>query len=416
MFVFCSYNGKKIEINCLFIQVYIYYLRLCIRIINLIKMSAAATATPTPVRQASTCQVCFQPGHCYRNCSHPAIEASHLQGLELHRQFTMSHHDAIRQANMQDWVMNLSRGMMRVLLARYAPPELLHEFESIQAWRAWRDRGSLTEIYIPARLAIQGLANKDELRDMIYNVYSKLADEIIVADIDAMEIMSANDHIAQMRSAFIQLSRNLRRHSNLTGVGVQNYAQDIIHYLQVIIQQQEARSMFQQVPVPLIHEEYLNMPVLHMAHIPMPRPAMVLEEHPGFMPLRVRGAQNQREPMFTIDLRLSVPAAADAEGAVVAVAEDPVQCGICWDELNDERRVITNCNHNYCDGCITSQIDSVRAKYRRSGDICRYLDLNCALCRQNVHTLSHNMSDDAKVSAIKDVLYHASDMQIDVAL
>lgn len=304
--------------------------------------------------------------------------------------------------------MNLSRGMMRVLLARYAPAEILFEFESIQAWRAWRDRGSLTEIYIPARLAIQGLANKDELRDMIYNVYSKLADEIIVADINSMEIMSANDHIAQMRSAFIQLSRNLRRHSNLTGLGVQNYAQDIIHYLQVIIQQQEARSMFQQVPVPLMREEYLNDPLLHMAHIPMPRPEMtILEEHPGFVSLHPRLGLAQRQPTFTIDLRLSAPPAA---------AEDPIQCGICWDELNDECRVITNCNHNYCDGCITSQLDSIRAKYRRTGDICRYLDLNCALCRQNVHTLSHNMSDDAKISAVKDVLYHASDMQIDAAL
>jgi hypothetical protein len=44
------------------------------------------------------------------------------------------------------------------------------------------------------------------------------------------------------------------------------------------------------------------------------------------------------------------------------------------------------------------------------------LELNCALCRQNVHTLSHNMSDDAKIRALKDVLYHASDPQIDVAL
>jgi hypothetical protein len=408
---------KKLKLIVGLFKYNIYY---CAFTINLIKMSVAAAApTAAPARQASSCQVCFQPGHCYRNCSHPAIEASHLQGLELHRQFTMSHHDAIRQANMEAWIMNLSRGMMRVLLARYAPAQLLHEFESIQAWRAWRDRGSLTEIYIPARLAIQGLANKDELRDMIYNVYSKLADEIIVADIDAMEIMSANDHIAQMRSAFIQLSRNLRRHSNLTGLGVQNYAQDIIHYLQVIIQQQEARSMFQQVPVPLIHEEYIDMPLLHMAHIPMPRPAtMVPEEHPGFVSLHPRHgvAQNQRQPTFTIDLRLSAPPVAAADAGAVAAAQDPVQCGICWDELNDESRVITNCNHNYCDGCITSQLDSIRAKYRRSGDICRYLDLNCALCRQNVHTLSHNMSDDAKIRAVKDVLYHASDMQIDVAL
>ena len=381
--------------------------------VNLIKMSA--TPATAPARQPSSCQVCFQPGHCYRTCSDPAIEASHLQGVEMFKQLLMSHNDVYRQANVNMWAMNLSRGMMRVLLARYTPPELLSDFESIQAWRAWRAGARLTDqIYIPARPAIQGVATKNELHCMIDMVYTKLANEIIIADIDSMEIIAANDHVAQMRRAFIQLSRNLRN-ANLTGDGVQNYAQDAIHYLEVIIQQQEARAVFEPVHVPIMREEYLNDPLQPMVHIPMPRPTRVVEEHPDFMPLRVRGGtiprQNQRQPTFTIDLRLSAPV---AEGAVAA--DDAVQCGICWDELNDERRIITNCNHNYCDGCVTSQIDSIRAKYRRSGDICRYLDLNCALCRQNVHTLSHNMSDDAKIRGVKDVLYHGSDPQIDVAL
>ena len=381
--------------------------------VNLIKMSA--TPATAPARQPSSCQVCFQPGHCYRACDDPAIEASHLQGVEMFRQLLMSHNDAVRQAHVSMWAVNLSRGMMRVLLARYTPVELLSDFESIQAWRAWRAGATLTDqVYIPARPAIQGLATKNELHCMIDMVYTKLANEIIIADIDSMEIIAANDHVAQMRRAFIQLSRNLRN-ANLTGDGVQNYAQDAIHYLEVIIQQQEARAVFEPVHVPIMREEYLNDPLQPMVHIPMPRPTRVVEENADFMPLRARGGtiprQNQRQPTFTIDLRLSAPV---AEGAVAA--DDAVQCGICWDELNDERRIITNCNHNYCDGCITSQIDSIRAKYRRSGDICRYLDLNCALCRQNVHTLSHNMSDDAKIRAVKDVLYHGSDPQIDVAL
>jgi hypothetical protein len=392
-------------------------IRVYIRTINLIKMSAPATTDVAPVRQPSSCQVCFQPGHCYRACSDPTIEATHLQGVEMYRQLLMSHNDITRQTNVQSWAMNLTRGMMRVLLARYTMPHLLSEFESIQAWRTWRAQTSLTDrIYIPARLAIQGLANMDELRFMIDISYTALAQEIIVADIDSMEIMAANDHIAQMRSAFILFSRNMR-HANLTGYGVQNYAQDIIHYLETIIEQQETRSMFPHIPVPLMREEYLNDPLPPMVHIPMPRPARVMEEHPDFVSMLPRRGLAQRQPTFTIDLRLSVPPAADAEGATdAAVAEDPVQCGICWDELNDESRIITNCNHNYCDGCVTAQLDSIRAKYRRSGDICRYLDLNCALCRQNVHTLSHNMSDDAKIRGVKDVLYHGSDPQIDVAL
>ena len=387
---------------------------------------SAATATTAPAapatatRQPSSCQVCFQPGHCYRTCSDPTIEASHLQGVEMFKQLLMSHNDVYRQANVNMWAMNLSRGMMRILLARYTPAELLSEFESIQAWRAWRAGARMTDqIFIPARPAIQGVATKNELHCMIDMVYTKLANEIIIADIDSMEIIAANDHVAQMRRAFIQLSRNLRS-ANLTGHGVQNYAQDAIDYLQVIIQQQEARAVFSPVPVPVMLEEYLNDPLPRMVHIPMPRPTRVVEEHPDFMPLRVRGGtiprQNQRQPTFIIDLRLSAPVAAADASAAVPNEQDPVQCGICWDELNDECRIITNCNHNYCDGCITSQIDSIRAKYRRSGDICRYLDLNCALCRQNVHTLSHNMSDDAKIRGVKNVLYHGSDPQIDVAL
>jgi hypothetical protein len=335
----------------------------------------------------------------------------------MFKQLMMSHNDVFRQANVTMWSINLSRGMMRVLLARYTPPELLSDFESIQAWRAWRAGArSSDQIFIPTRPAIQGLASKNELRDMLDVVYTKLANEIIIADIDSMEIIAANDHVAQMRRAFIQLSRNLRN-SNLTGHGVQNYAQDAIDYLQVIIHQQDARAVFDPVPVPVMREEYLNYPLQPMVHIPMPRPTRVVEENADFMPLRARGGtiprQNQRQPTFTIDLRLSVPVAAAADATA---EQEPIQCGICWDELNDERRIITNCNHNYCDGCITSQLDAVRAKYRRSGDICRYLDLSCALCRQNVHTLSHNMSDDAKVRAVKDVLYHMSDPQIDVAL
>jgi hypothetical protein len=336
----------------------------------------------------------------------------------MFRQLLMSHNDAFRQANVTMWAINLSRGMMRVLLARYTPPELLSEFESIQAWRAWRAGARSTDqIFIPTRPAIQGLASKNELRDMLDVVYTKLANEVIIADIDSMEIIAANDHVAQMRRAFIQLSRNLRN-SNLTGHGVQNYAQDAIDYLQVIIHQQDARAVFTPVPVPVMREEYLNYPLQPMVHIPMPRPTRVVEENADFMPLRARGGtiprQNQRQPTFTIDLRLSAPA--DDASAADDGDAGAAQCGICWDELNDECRIITNCNHNYCDGCITSHLDSIRAKYRRSGDICRYLDLNCALCRQNVHTLSHNMSDDAKIRGVKNVLYHASDPQIDVAL
>jgi len=335
----------------------------------------------------------------------------------MYKQLLMSHNDITRQTNVHAWSMNLTRGMMRVLLTRYAMPQVLSEFESLQAWRTWRAGARLSDqIFIPARHAIQGLASLDELRLMIDIAYTALAQEIIVADIDSMEIMAANDHVAQMRSAFIILSRNLRN-ANLTAHGVQNYAQDIIDYLQVIIHQQEARSMFSPVSVPVMREEYLNYPLQPMVHIPMPRPTRVVQEHPGFVSLHPRRGVAQRQPTFTIDLRLSVPdVATDAAADVVEAVADPVQCGICWDELNDETRIITNCNHNYCDGCVTAQLDSIRAKYRRSGDICRYLDLNCALCRQNVHTLSHNMSDDAKVRAVKDVLYHASDAQIDVAL
>jgi len=366
------------------------------------------------VRQ-STCQACFQPGHCYRNCAHPSITALHEQGTELYKRFMMAPTNFLHQSNMQIWTTTLSRGMMRVLLTRYALPQNLSPFESIQEWRTWWSQRSYSDsLVIPSRHAIQGAATKEELRSMIEVVYSSLVKEIIMTEIDSVEIMSVNDHIAQMRAAFVRFNRNLRN-ANLSGEGLENYAQDMIRYLQNIIYQQRMRAIFPPLPIPDLQEAYLIPPLEPIAYVPMPRPAELLfmgpvAQHEGddmmhdeYMPFRTR--EPIRQPTFTIDLRLSPPASFEA--AAAAHAEEPIQCGICWDEINDERRVITNCNHNFCDGCITSQLDTIRAKHRRSGDVCRYLDLTCALCRQNVHTLSHNITDNAKILSMKNVLYCA---------
>lgn len=369
---------------------------------------------------ASTCQVCFHPGHCYRNCAHPTIEALHVQGIEIYKRFMLAHNNQVHYNNMHHWTAQLSRGMMRALITRYALPQVLFQFDSIHAWRTWRTARAYSDsIYIPARPAIQGAATLEELRCMTEVVYTALAKEVILVDVDSAETMAASDHVEQMRAAFSAFRSDLSRNPNVSGQGLQNYAQDIIRYLETIVQQQEAVRLVPRIPVPMLQAAYLSPPTLPLVYIPMPRPVVVVdvaeeeEEDDGmfvgdFVPLR----NTRREPTFTIDLRLSPPpvvadAAADPDAdAGAEEEEEPIQCGICWDEVDDERRVVTNCNHNYCDGCITSQLDSIRVKHRRSGDVCRYLDLSCALCRQNVHTLSHNIADNAKIHAVKSVLYH----------
>lgn len=357
----------------------------------------------------STCQVCFHPGHCYRNCAHPTIEALHVQGIEIYKRFMLAHNNQVHYNNMHHWTAQLSRGMMRALITRYALPQVLFQFDSIHAWRTWRTARAYSDsIYIPARPAIQGAATLEELRCMTEVVYTALAKEVILVDVDSIETIAASDHVEQMRTAFSAFQCALSRNPNVSGQGLQNYAQDIIHYLETIVQQQEAYRIAPHVPLPVLQEAYLNPPLLPLVYIPMPRPVVVVdateeEEEDDvmlgdFVPLR----NTRRQPTFTIDLRLSPPPAAADAGA----EEEPIQCGICWDDIDDERRIVTNCNHNYCDGCITSYLDSIRVKHRRSGDVCRYLDLSCALCRQNVHTLSHNIADNAKIHAVKSVLYH----------
>lgn len=364
---------------------------------------SAASAAPAAGR-LSLCQVCFEPGHCYRNCNHPYIELTHQQGIEHTKRFMLANSNLHLRSNMEDWVKHLSRGMMRVLLTRYAEPSIKRDFNSIREWREWREAQNANDgpLYIPARVAIHGNATMEELRYMIDIVYTSLVKEIILTDINLIDIMAANDHIAQMRNAFIVFRRNLIN-PNISGQGVQNYALDMIDYLQGIIHQQENHLLAPPIPVPVLQDTYLNPPMPLLINVPMPQhpsAMMMVDVHINIAELH---RQHRREPTFTIDLRLhnSVSSAA----AAAAASTEPVQCGICWDEVNDECRMVTNCNHNFCNVCITSQLDTIRKKHQSSGENSRYLDLNCALCRQNVHTLSHNMTNDSYIQDVKGVLY-----------
>jgi hypothetical protein len=154
--------------------------------------------------------------------------------------------------------------------------------------------------------------------------------------------------------------------------------------------------------VPGLQETYLNPPMPLLINVPMPQhpsAMMMVDVHINIAELH---RPRRREPTFTIDLRLHNQ---ESSAAAAAASTEPVQCGICWDEVNDERRMVTNCNHNFCNVCITSQLDTIRKKHQSSGENSRYLDLNCALCRQNVHTLSHNMTNDSYIQDVKGVLY-----------
>jgi len=169
---------------------------------------------------ASTCQVCFHTGHCYRNCAHPTIEALHVQGIEIYKRFMLTHTNQVHYNNMHHWTSQLSRGMMRALITRYALPQVLFQFDSIHAWRTWRNaRADSDTSYIPARPAIQGVATLEELRCMIEVVYTTLAKEVILVDVDSIETMAASDHVEQMRMAFSTFQGALSRHPNVSDGG-----------------------------------------------------------------------------------------------------------------------------------------------------------------------------------------------------
>lgn len=375
-----------------------------------------STTTPTtPAVRPSLCQVCFHPGHCYRNCVHPSIEASHEQGIERYKRYMMSHTNYEHRASMENWRQRLSRGIMRALLVKYASPDILGDFASITEWRQWRISQALNvniadhvynpSLRIPSRAAIHGNGSKEELRFMIDILYVSLAKEVILTNVDYIETMSANDHASQLRDAFLIMRRQVNN-PNISGEGLQHYAQDVIQYLQTIIQQQSIYTISSPVAVPEMQPTYLNAPLPRLFNVPIPHlfdafdaldmdmdmdTAPIQQSHPRAPP---------RPPTFVIDVtrQASVPAPDDNAPAEI------IQCGICWDEMNDESMLTTNCNHNFCNGCITSQLSTIRNKHQTRQ---RYLDLSCALCRQNVETLSHKMDDNStKLADLRNMLYH----------
>jgi hypothetical protein len=227
-----------------------------------------------------------------------------------------------------------------------------------------------------------------------------LAKEVILTNVDNIEIMSANHHATQLREAFFIMRRQLDN-PNISGEGLQHYAQDIIQYLQTIIQQQSVYTISSPVAVPQMQPTYLNAPLPLLLNVPIPHLFDALDMDMDAVPIQQSHPRaSPRTPTFVIDVtrQASVPALDDSTPA------ETIQCGICWDEMNHESMLTTNCNHNFCNGCITSQLSTIRNKHHTTQ---RYLDLSCALCRQNVETLSHKMDDNStKLADLRNMLYH----------
>jgi len=90
--------------------------------------------------------------------------------------------------------------------------------------------------------------------------------------------------------------------------------------------------------------------------------------------IRIRKAQNSHERQLQIAARLEIAARLAKINITISKTDtpcDPEECGIC---LETNCTVTTNCNHNYCVGCIKSML----LKTNR---------FDCAYCRCNITTL-----------------------------
>jgi len=65
------------------------------------------------------------------------------------------------------------------------------------------------------------------------------------------------------------------------------------------------------------------------------------------------------------------------------------ECSICYDELNNNNKINTSCNHKFCVMCIKDFMITLSEK--------KFAKLNCPCCRQQITTISLLNKDEIQL-------------------
>lgn len=61
---------------------------------------------------------------------------------------------------------------------------------------------------------------------------------------------------------------------------------------------------------------------------------------------------------------------------VIKATEEPFECSVCYDEIQSEKMVRLNCNHEFCGDCISTHIKKTKSE-----------NVMCPMCRTDINTV-----------------------------
>lgn len=333
------------------------------------------------------CSVCHENGHTYMGCNHPSIEDIHEQGVKrFHKHAIMNRKNRRCKYACNEWINNLSKGMMRLLLLRYAPAYKKVNYQDIYSWRmrGVNNEGEAElsqeeneyEETIPESPRVVGSARISEIKKMVEIAYNELGwIELNSYERSIMryEVNTISEDIRRVVGCYRRNLSNLR----LTREGLTEYTNQLTTYLHDIIQENNEENNIRE---PIFFHDYIdneneneNEEDVDSELIPMPNTAEEYEE----------------SVKISVHLHRS---------SSIVIPEDNSICGICWDVLTPNTFMQTDCKHNYCNKCIKGCIRQLLVKNNNQE---KYLDFNCAICRREVDIILHNtdnsVEEDIKV-------------------
>ena len=407
------------------------------------------------------CPICSDD-HLYRECEHPCIQQYHNLCLEIHISLIVNNRF---YKTCEAICYETPPGVAKAMILKYTPRDMLSsEFISIQQWRTYfRD----TEVEndnkkLPCRVGVISNASKVDLRNMLSHIYSRLADDAY-NDVEPNRVLNyvngvplysnnirqasmAERHATNVATALTNFSRKLKNTINITPSGVIEVITNLQAFLTTTIIEMENNHI---VPTTLANEVQTGVRQQHIdtsfipilggiindgndprlmntirsytmmerisqySHSILPEGA-VISSNSRLAVIRAPPTpptphtpptppNRNRQPNFNVnlvrDLQTELPTTIEGD-----------TCGICWEYMTITNACRTDCNHNYCAGCM---VQHVRATRMRASSMLRHApsyqsadtELSCPLCR-------HSITDVTYYSEHDDIITHILDMRI----
>ena len=195
---------------------------------------------PTP---ANVCKCCFQPGHLYRDCNHPAIQSLHDTAVKV---WVAALTDPQRDSrggslsySRDSFIQAIPTFTLRAILWKHKHPNLLNvtndhpggTFPNIRTWRERTENG-IREKTLPQRIGIYSAAARYDLEDMMWINYGEYARVLINEDPRLLQRQRCIQNAHSIAQVLKRFNRHLSNSQTVfTQRGLIQYTDQLMIYL-----------------------------------------------------------------------------------------------------------------------------------------------------------------------------------------